>query len=100
MKKRTRIKVAAVALAVAAAFSTRPAAADGVSQYALQVLPAGPTSFPADGRPPLIHDNAKLAAEFNAKGRRALLDVGHISEYMETAAAGWVSVTTRCSRRL
>src|SRR5690606_10033297 len=56
----------------------------------LQVLPVGPTSIPADGRPALVHDNAALAAAFNTKARRALLDVGHLSEYTETAAAGWI----------
>lgn len=88
--KRTKLKAAVTALAVAASFATRPAAAEGVQLYALQVLPAGPVSMPADGRPALIHDNSALAAAFNAKGRRALLDVGHLSEYMETAAAGWL----------
>lgn len=88
--KRTKLKAAVTALAVAASFATRPTAAEGVQLYALQVLPAGPVSMPADGRPALIHDNAALAAAFNAKGRRALLDVGHLSEYTETAAAGWL----------
>lgn len=92
-RPRAKLKPCVAAFAVAASFSTRPAsadAADGAQLYALQVLPAGPVTVPADGRPALIHDNAALAAEFNAKGRPGLLDVGHLSEYCETAAAGWV----------
>lgn len=92
-RPRAKLKACVAAFAVAASFSTRPAAADaadGAQLYALQVLPAGPVTVPADGRPALIHDNAALAAEFNAKKRPGLLDVGHLSEYCETAAAGWV----------
>lgn len=92
-RQRAKLKACVAAFAVASSFSTRPAAADaadGAQLYALQVLPAGPVTVPADGRPALIHDNAALAAEFNAKGRPGVLDVGHLSEYCETAAAGWI----------
>lgn len=94
--KRTKVKAGAVALAVAATFSTQSiaeasAGAPIVVVYAMPVLPAGPTTQPVDGRPTLIHDNAAIAAAFNAKGRKVPLDVGHLTEYDGAApAVGWV----------
>lgn len=91
-KSRIRTLASAVAVAAASAsFSTRQGQAEGTQQYALQVLPPGPVSAPGDGRPALLHDNAALATAFNAKGRKAVLDVGHLTEFSDSAtAAGWV----------
>lgn len=94
--KRTKVKAGAVALAVAATFSTQSIAeaaanAPVIVVYAMPVLPAGPNTQPVDGRPTLIHDNAAIAAAFNAKGRKVPLDVGHLTEYDGAApAVGWV----------
>lgn len=94
--KRTKVKAGAVALAVAATFSTQSiaeasAGAPVIVVYALPVLPAGPNTQPVDGRPTLLHDNAAIAAAFNAKGRKVPLDVGHLTEYDGAApAVGWV----------
>ncbi len=62
--------------------------------YALPVLPSGSAAAPVDDRfdgGSVLHDNAAIAAAFNAKGRKVPLDVGHLTEYDGTApAVGWV----------
>lgn len=89
----TKTKKSVLALAVAALNAQAFAAADGstTNLYSLPVLPVGPQTQPVDGRPLLTHDNAAIAASYNAKGRKAALDVGHLTEWTSDApAVGWI----------
>jgi phage I-like protein len=89
MSKRLKTKPSQVSLAVAAFAAQTSGEA---TRYELPVLPAGPDSQPVDGRPTLFHDNAALAAAFNAKGRKIPLDVGHLTMWDGAApAVGWVT---------
>jgi len=91
--KRLKTQPAVLALAVAA-FAATTDATSGATSYALPVLPAGSASQPVDNRfdgRSLLHDNAAIAAAFNTKGRKAAVDIGHLTEWDGAAPAfGWV----------
>lgn len=68
--------------------------AEPVQGFLLPVLPAGNATVPADDRfegGAVLHDNAAIAAAFNAKGRKAVIDRGHETEWHSGAVAlGWI----------
>ncbi len=77
-KTAPRAKVAACVTSLTVDTAAFAAAEAGSRTFTLPMLPPGPVTFSQDSRKvKLLHDNPTLAAEFNAKGRKLPVDIGH-----------------------